>query len=83
MNNRFDRELENLVWVTKHFPSLFLDEEREYDDENLERHRRLKMLIKAVQNLNPKFTVQLRIVEEELVTPPDWWKDKVREVESK
>lgn len=78
IQDRIDRELENLNWLTKNFPDLFLDEECEYDDKSLERHRRLKALLKAVGNLNPKFAVELRIVEEDLesLKPPSWWREE-------
>lgn len=61
MQKRIDRELKFGVWLAKHHPKIFLDEEKEWKDESgkIVSHRRLKALLIMIKLLNPNMEVEL------------------------
>jgi len=61
IQERLDDGIKKTVWLAINCPELLLDEERELEDESLEPHRRLKQLLKILNNINPKFEVALVI----------------------
>lgn len=58
-----DKGLDKLLWLAINCPDILLDEARELEDETLEPHRRLKMLLKTMNFINPRFEVTLIIKE--------------------
>jgi len=61
-----DRGLERTLWLAINHPDVLLDEARELEDESLPAHRRLMTLIKILNNLNPRFEVELTLKEKKL-----------------
>lgn len=61
IQKRISRELDMLLWISIHYPDLFLDEEREWKDSSgrIISHRRLKNLLLCLKALNPKMEVEL------------------------
>jgi len=61
MQKRITRELDQLFWLCRNHPDIFLDEEREYrsDSGKIMSHRRLKKLLLCLKLLNPKMEVEL------------------------
>lgn len=61
IQKRIDKELDALLWLAIHYPQLFLDEEREWSENSgkIMSHRRLKKMLLALKNLNPKCDVEL------------------------
>lgn len=61
IQKRINRELEALLWLSTHYPQVFLDEEREWSEQSgkIMSHRRLKKLMLALKALNPKCDVEL------------------------
>jgi hypothetical protein len=53
IQKQFDDRLANWLWVAENMPDVLKDEEREYTDETLERHRRLKILLRICLLVNP------------------------------
>jgi len=69
IQRRIDRELDNLLWLAKHYPEVFLDKEHQYYDEygQITPHRRLKKLIRILLDLYPTAEIEfvLKNVEKE------------------
>lgn len=61
MQKRITRELNQLFWLCRSHPELFLDEDREFREESgkIMSHRRLKKLLICVKMLNPNCDVEL------------------------
>ena len=63
IRKRIDREFENLVWTSLHFPELLTDEEWEIQELGAIKRRRLKMLMQVIKSMYPNMNPQL-IMEE-------------------
>jgi len=61
IQKRIEKELSMLLWLCIHKPDVFLDEEREWEEESgrITSHRRLKKLLLCIKALNPKIEVEL------------------------
>lgn len=61
IQKRVDRELNQLFWLCRYHPQIFLDEEREWHDKSgkIVSHRRLKKLLLCLKVLNPNIDVEL------------------------
>jgi len=57
IQKRLDRELDNLYWLCKNHPQVFLGSYRQKGEENS--HKRLKKILLCVKALNPKMEVEL------------------------
>lgn len=53
IQNRTDHMFEHLLWMAKNCPDILRNEEREFDDPSLERHSRLKSLLRVCSEINP------------------------------
>lgn len=65
IQNRLDDGFPKLLWLAENFSHLLKDEEKEFDDPNLPRHRRLKILLKVIKALNPASDVELTKLKRE------------------
>jgi hypothetical protein len=61
INSDIETSFENMLWLSETIPDILLDEENEIDNPELEPHRRLKILLKVLNNINPRFEVTLMI----------------------
>jgi len=66
IQKKIDRELENGLWLAINRPDLFKDERTEFQDQTLERYRRLKKLMLIIKALYPTKDVQLILKQESL-----------------
>jgi len=53
IQNRVDAMMVNLEWIVKFCPEIFKYEEREFDDPSMERHSRLKRLLRVCIAISP------------------------------
>ena len=53
IQERIDHMLDNLEWLVKNSPDIIRYEEREFDDPAIERHIRLKRLLRVCAIINP------------------------------
>ena len=53
IQNRLDHLLEHLLWMADTCPDILKYEAREYDDPNVERHSRLKKLLRVCTKISP------------------------------
>lgn len=69
VQKNLDKGFDKLLWLAINCPDIILDEARELEDETLEPHRRLKMIFKIINNLNPRFEVELIIKKSSFQSP--------------
>lgn len=53
IQKRIDAMLINLEWLAKNSPEILKNEEREYDDPAIERHQRVKTLLRVCATISP------------------------------
>jgi hypothetical protein len=69
MQKRIDRELEMGVWLTKNYPDIFRDENR---NNKIHNNRRLRALMEMILAINPKMDLLLvlkNMPKESISTP--------------
>jgi len=59
IHKRIEEFLEGCLWLSINHPDILLDEARELQDSSIEPHRRIKMFFKIMNNLEPRFEVEL------------------------
>jgi len=79
IQNRIDHMLDNLIVLAEIAPDILKYEEREFDDPSIERHIRLKKLLRVCVDINPykqdptlfKILAQLTSFNIELIKKPN------------
>ena len=63
IRERIDHGMKNLVWTAEHTPEVLSDREYEKGDENIQKFRRAKALLKAISLFENEPTVLLLVAE--------------------